>query len=138
MLRVPIDNKRKITKADGRIPLGEKNVLLWDCKSVESEVHLQDHLDNQFDSYVRKEREKGFRPLAFLVIAPAFSSQSIKLAFQYKARTDCDIALITAEALKELADQWNTIEPKKSFPVRLLNRTEIIDKERVPFLLSLA
>jgi hypothetical protein len=29
-------------------------------------------------------------------------------------------------------------EPNKPFPIRLLNRTEVIDKERAEFLLSLA
>ena len=64
--------------------------------------------------------------------------QSIKLAHRYKARTNWDVALIDASALKHLADQWKTIEPEKPFPIRLLNRTEVIDKERVEFLLSLA
>jgi hypothetical protein len=95
-------------------------------------------LEDQFDFYLRKEREKGYQPLAFLVIAPAFTSNSIKLAFQYKARTNWDIALVKAEALKHLAESWSTTEPQKPFPVRLLNRTEVIDKERVEFLLSLA
>ncbi len=76
--------------------------------------------------------------MAFLVIGPSFTAQSIKLAHQYKARTNCDVALVTAEALKELAEQWETTEPDKPFPVRLFNRTEMIDKERVAFLLSLA
>ena len=48
------------------------------------------------------------------------------------------MALVTAEGLKHLADRWAATEPSKSFPVRLLNRTEVIDKERAEFLLSLA
>ena len=136
-LKVGIDKRRKITKADGRIPLDKNHVILWDCKSVEGEANLQDHLEDQFDSYLRKEREKGYQPLAFLVIAPAFTSHSIKLAFQYKAKTNWDIALVKAEALKHLAELWSTTEPQKPFPIRLLNRTEVIDKERVEFLLSL-
>jgi len=37
-----------------------------------------------------------------------------------------------------LAEQWGATEEDKAFPIRLLNQTEIIDKERVDFLLSLA
>lgn len=136
-LGTKIDVSRKITKADGRIPLQNRSVILWDCKSVESSVNLQDHLDKQFDFYINREREKGYTPLAFLVIGPSFTSQSIKLAHVYKARTNCDIALITAEALKELAEQWQATEGNKSFPINLLNRTELIDIDRVPFLISL-
>lgn len=138
MLNVKIDKRRKVTKADGRIPLDNNQVILWDCKSVEGEVNLQDHLEDQFDSYLRKEREKGNQPLVFLVIGPAFTRQSIKLAHRYKARTNWDVAPIEAQALKYLADQWNASEPKQPFSVRLLNRTEVIDKEKVDFLLSLA
>jgi hypothetical protein len=105
---------------------------------AEGPVNLQDFLEGQFDGYLRREREKSNQPLAFLVIAPSFTPQSIKLAHQYKARTNWDIALIQAAALKHLADQWRAIEAQKVFPVRLLNRTELIDKDKADFLLSLA
>ena len=111
---------------------------MWDCKSAEKPVDLQDYLDDQFDGYMRKEAEKGTQPLAFMVIASSFTPQSIKLAHRYKARTNWDIALIQADALKYLAEQWNAMEPEKPFPINLLNRTEIIDRERVEFLISLA
>jgi len=109
--------------AAGRLPLENDQTILWDCKSVEGLVNLQDHLEGQFDGYLRKERDSRKQPLAFLVIGPAFTPQSIKLAHQYKARTNWDIALVTAEGLKHLADRWAATEPSKPFPVRLLNRT---------------
>jgi hypothetical protein len=137
-LHVPCDRSRKENRADGRLPLDNDESILWDCKSVEVSVNLQDHLDGQFDGYLRKERESGKQPLAFLVIGPSFTPQSIKLAHQYKARTNWDIALITATALKHLAERWSAAEPDKPFPVRLLNKTDLIDKDRAEFLLSLA
>jgi hypothetical protein len=137
-LKVPCDRARKENRADGRLPLEGEQSILWDCKSDETVVNLQDHLDSQFDGYLRKEREHGKQPLSFLVIAPTFTPQSIKLAHQYKARTNWDIALVTAEGLKHLAERWTAQEPDKPFPVRLLSRTELIDKERAEFLLSLA
>ncbi len=137
-LHVECGRSNKENRADGRLPLENDQTILWDCKSVEGLVNLQDHLDGQFDGYLRKEQESGKQPLAFLVIGPAFTPQSLKLAYQYKARTNWDICLVTAEGLKHLADRWSATEPQKPFPVRLLNRTEIIDKERAEFLLSLA
>lgn len=128
----------KVTKADGRIIVQDRQVMLWDCKSVESSVNLQDHLDEQFDQYLRLEREKGFEPLAFLVIAPSFTATSIKLAHQYKARTNWDVALIQADALKLIAERWFDTGTEQSFPVGLFNRTELIDRDRAEFLLSLA
>ena len=137
-LNLKIDKTRKVTKADGRIPLTGRRVILWDCKSAESAVNLQDYLEDQFDRYLRKEREKGTEPLAILVIGPSFTASSIKLVSKYKAQTNWDVALVQASALKHLAEQWSTTEPDKPFPIALLNRTELIDKERVDFILSLA
>lgn len=137
-LHVACDCSRKDNRADGRLPLDNNQTILYDCKSVEDAVNLQDHLENQFEGYLRKELESGRQPLAFLVIGPSFTTQSIKLAYQFKAKTNWDVALITAEGLKHLAERWSATEPDKPFPIRLLNRTEIIDKERAEFLLSLA
>jgi hypothetical protein len=137
-LHVACERSNKDNRADGRLPLENEQSILWDCKSAEGEVNLQDHLESQFDGYLRKDSEGGKQPLAFLVIGPSFTPQSIKLAHQYKARTNWDIALVTADGLKNLAERWAAAEPSKPFPVRLLNRTEVIDKERAEFLLSLA
>ncbi|MEO2013326.1 MAG: hypothetical protein ABGZ53_03045 [Fuerstiella sp.] len=138
MLNVGIDNTRKITKADGRIPVGDRQVILWDCKSAEKEVNLQDHLDDQFDGYLRKERQKGFEPLAFIVVGPSFSANSIKIAHQYKAKTNWDIALVHADALKHIAEHWAAQETEQTFPIGLFNRTELIDLKLAEFLISLA
>ncbi len=62
----------------------------------------------------------------------------MRLAHQYKARTNWDVALVTADGLKHLADRWAASGGGKPFPVRLLNRTEVVDKDRAEFLLSLA
>ncbi len=137
-LKAKCDRNYKDNRSDGRIHLDDTQCLLWDCKSVEEAVNLQDHLEGQFDSYLRKEKEVGKQPLSFLVIGPCFTPQSIILAHQYKARTNWDIALVTAEGLKHLAERWVGAEPDKPFPVRLLNTTDVIDKNRAEFLLSLA
>ncbi|TVQ29993.1 MAG: hypothetical protein EA376_14170 [Phycisphaeraceae bacterium] len=133
-----VDKKGSGRTADGRILLDGNFSMLWDCKSVERQVNLHDHLDSQFDVYLRREQEKGYNPLAFLVIGPDFTPQSLKLAHQYKARTNWDIALVTASGLRHLAESWSTAEPNKPFPIRLFNRTELIDKEKAELLLSLA
>lgn len=139
-LNLAIDNNRTVTKADGRILLPDNRVIIWDCKSCESPVNLQDYLESQFSGYLHREREKGFHPLAVMVIGPSFSPQSVKLAHQYKARTNWDVALVEAAALKHLAEQWSSSSASRdqAFPIALFNRTEIIDVDRADFLLSLA
>lgn len=137
-LGVKCDRTRKDNLADGKIPLENNQLFLWDCKSAESPINLQDFLESQFDGYLRKERDAGRVPLAFLVIAPSFTPNSLKIAYQYKAKTNWDVALVVADGLKHLAEQWSLAEPNKTFPIRLFNRTELIDKERAELLLSLA
>ena len=72
------------------------------------------------------------------MIGPAFTPQSVKLAYRYKARTNRDVAPVTVVGLKHLADRWAATEPNKPFPVRRLNRTGVIDKERAESLPGLA
>jgi len=60
----------------------------------------------------------------FLVIGRSFTEHSIKLAHQYKAGANWDIAFVTAEGLKHLAERWTAQEPEKPLPIRLLSRTE--------------
>jgi hypothetical protein len=124
-LRAAVGRANQENRADGRVQLDNEQCLLWDCKSVEEAVNLHDHLDGQFDGDLRKEREAGRQPLAFLVIGPGFTPQSVILAHQYKARANWDVALVTAEGLKHLAERWAAGNPEKPFPVRLLNRTDL-------------
>lgn len=133
-----VGRANKENRADARVQLDGDQCLLWDCKSAEEAVNLRDHLDGQFDGYLRKEREAGRQPLAFLVVGPAFTPQSVSLAHQYTARTTWDVAPVTGEGLKHLAERWAAGNPEKPFSVRLLNRTDLIDKDRAEFLLSLA
>src|SRR4029079_19837911 len=101
-------------------------------------VHVEHPLDTQSTGYLRKERETGKQPIGFLVVGPGFTPQSVRLANQYKARTNWDVALVTAAGLEHLAHRWAASAPAKPFPIRLLNRTEVSDKERAEFLRSLA
>lgn len=133
-----IESPRTKKRADGRILLDDHKSMLWDCKSVERQFNLQDCLDSQFDLYIRRERESGFEILAFIVIAPSFTPHSLKLAKMYKAKTNCDILLLEADALKYIADSWSEGDHGKPFPVILFNDTTIIDQASAEVILSLA
>lgn len=136
-LGVPCDMSRKENKADGRLQLDNNQCILLDCKSAEQSVNLQDYLDGQFDGYLRKERDGGRNPIGFLVIGPAFTPQSIPLALKYKAMTGWDVALLTADGLKYLAERWALAQPGKPFPVRFLCHAGLIDRDRADVILSM-
>ena len=133
-LRVPCDMSRKDSRSDGRLGLDAGQSLLWDCKSVEG-GQPTDFLDGRFDGYL--EGREGRRNYS----GSWRSGRRSPIAdpgHKYKARTNWDVALVTSAGLKHLAERWAATEPEKPFPIRLLIRTEVIDKERAEFLLSLA
>jgi len=87
---------------DGKLSFKDKYIM-WDNKSKESPVNLKDHMQ-QFDRYIKmSEKEVA----VFMVIAPAFTSQSIQECVDYSLSNDTQILLITAEEFKSVAEQWN-------------------------------
>ena len=83
---------------------------MWDNKSKESPVNLKDHI-GQFDAYMNQ----ADKPVpVFLVIGPAFTAESETEAMLYHAQHfDRNIALITAEDLKNLAEEWSSEANKR-------------------------
>jgi len=136
-LGLSIAKKLPPRSPDGKVYLPGKQVVLWDCKSVEREVNLQDHLETQFDGYMRTEAREGHQVLYFLVIGPAFTERSGGVARKYKMMTNWDVPMIRASALKRIAEKWHTAKADQPFPTGLLNLTEIIDDDRADELLSL-
>ena len=107
---------------DGLLALGT-NFLMWDNKSKETAVNLKDHI-KQFDAYM----SKADKPVPiFLVIGPSFTPESETEAIRYHAEHfDRNIALITAEELKRLAEEWQSPENKNRespFPLGMLAST---------------
>lgn len=137
-LKLIIEKKLPVKSADGKIYLrDQRQVVLWDCKSDEREVNLKDHLESQFDGYMRTERGRGYQILYFLVIAPRFTKGSLVVAQKYKMATNWDVALIKASALKRMAEKWHDAKPEQAFPLTLLNLTDLVDDDRADDLLSL-
>jgi len=103
---------------DGTLSYQDK-VILWDNKSKETPVNLQQHI-KQFDTYV-KDSEKTVA--CFLVIGPDFTQDSSVLAMQYQVQNQVTISLITAKELKDVADRWYASTSEKNddpFPLGYL------------------
>ncbi len=104
---------------DGLLSLGS-HYLMWDNKSKESPVNLRDHI-KQFDAYM----DNAEKPVPiFLVIGPSFTEESEFEAIRYRAQHyDRAITLITANELRDLAEEWAHSDNKKReepFPLPLL------------------
>lgn len=101
--------------ADGALSYKDK-IILWDNKSKETPVNLKDHI-KQFDSYIRE----SDKPVAgFIVFGPDFTEESSLIAMQYQVENGTMIAMITAEELKTVAEQWHAKNEGSAFPLGYL------------------
>lgn len=108
---------------DGKLSYNDKYVM-WDNKSKENAVNLKDHI-LQFDNYIRT----SDKPVAvFMVIAPAFTDNSIKECMRYSLINDTQILLITADELKEVAEKWKKEHPDESFNLGFFKQNGRFDK----------
>lgn len=109
--------------ADGKLSYNDKYIL-WDNKSKETDVNLKDHI-LQFDGYIRN----SDKPVAvFMVIAPSFTENSIKECVKYSLINDTQILLITADELKEVADNWHKNHPEEIFNLGFFKQNGRFDK----------
>ncbi|WP_027965066.1 SAP domain-containing protein [Halalkalibacillus halophilus] len=110
--------------SDGKIKFSSKESLLWDNKSIEEPYTFpNDHFD-QFLGYIRANDN---RVSLFLVVTSKISHESVSQAQRLKAftETDTDIAMISAENLKFIAENWKDYSNKKepTFSLQVFNLT---------------
>jgi len=87
-------------------------------------VNLKDHI-SQFDGYIRN----SDKPVAvFIVIAPSFTENSTKECFKYSMTSDTQILLITADELKEVAEEWKKKHEGESFNLGYFKQNGRFDK----------
>jgi hypothetical protein len=111
---------------DGKLSFNDKYIL-WDNKSKETDVNLQDHI-TQFDRYI-KSSDKAVA--VFMVIAPSFTENSVKECVKYSLSNDTLILLITADELKEVAETWHKKHPDESFNLGFFKQNGRFDKTKV-------
>ncbi len=95
---------------DGKLSFKDKYIM-WDNKSKESAVNLKDHIQ-QFERYI-KTSDKDVS--VFMVIAPAFTPQSVQECVDFSLNNDTQILLITAEELKTVSESWARKHPGEIF-----------------------
>ena len=117
---------------DGLVSL-RSDYLMWDNKSKESSspVNLKEHL-SQFDQYMNQADK---RVPIFLVIGHEFTPESETEAIRYHAQHfDRNLVLITASALKSLAEEWassNNKNREEPFPLGLMAASGRFDRTRI-------
>jgi hypothetical protein len=113
--------------ADGGVEFPNGELLLWDNKGKESIYKFpKSHVD-QFRRYVR---ESVKRVNVFLVVVPEVAPEARYQAMKMKQQTatDSDVALITAEDLKYVAEHWREHCKEGDFNLDVFNATGILDR----------
>jgi len=115
---------------DGCFELGNKGLLMWDNKSKEGEYTFPNSHRKQFARYIREESQ---RVACFLIITSDIDESARGNMYDLKQRSpdDTDVALITGEDLKWLAETWLEECEGEKFNPDILNITDILDRQKL-------
>ena len=110
---------------DGALELPSGDLLMWDTKSKETVYTFPASHLRQFKRYIRDATQ---RVSCFLVVVPEIDNSSHENAARLKieSRDDTDVALITAEDLKWLAEEWGGSD--RAINPEVFNITGILDR----------
>lgn len=116
-------------RCDGKLKLNTKEVILWDNKSTEKPYDFPEVHFEQFLGYIRSE---PMRPTLFMIITQEYTKDAIVQAQRLKAFSDedTDVALITANDLKFIAEEWKEYSTQKNpkFNLQIFNLTGGLDR----------
>ncbi|MBR9920345.1 MAG: hypothetical protein GYB31_05840 [Bacteroidetes bacterium] len=112
---------------DGCIKFPNGQLFMWDNKSKETDYSFPGNHVRQFKRYIRDSIE---RVSCFLVIVPKVKNEAARVAKKLKVESgsDTDIAIITAEDLKWLADGWSAKKNNGKFNLHVFNYTGILTR----------
>lgn len=114
--------------ADGVLELASGDLFMWDTKSKESMYAFPASHVTQFKRYIR---DADRRVSCFLVIVPEIDERAEHNAarLKFESREDTDVALISAEDLKWVADEWVARGEDHPFNLEVFNITGILDRD---------
>ena len=119
-----------IEHPDGCIRMGGRrrtsgDVLMWDNKSTESAYSFPPTHLRQFKRYIRDSVD----PVeCFLVIVAKPDDSAIDRVWQLAAQCDTNVAVIAAEDLGWVAEEWWSRNPDDRFNLEVLNMTGILSR----------
>jgi len=115
---------------DGCVRMGGRrrtsgDVLMWDNKSTEAAYSFPPSHLRQFKRYIRDSVD----PVeCFLVIAAKPDDSAMERVWQLAAQCDTNVAVIAAEDLGWVAEEWWSRNPDRRFDLEVLNMTGILSR----------
>jgi hypothetical protein len=115
-------------RPDG-VLLFKDSIIMWDNKSKERPVNLKDHI-KQFEGYVARSEKPV---IAFIVIGPSFTDESLDVAERFSLTNDTFLSLITAKQFKDLCERWSSRPEKEVFPLNYFRKSGFFNPRIVKF-----
>lgn len=115
-------------RPDG-VLLFKDSIIMWDNKSKERPVNLKDHI-KQFEGYVARSEKPV---IAFIVIGPSFTDESLDVAERFSLTNDTFVSLITAKQFKDLCERWSSRPEKEVFPLNYFRKSGFFNPRIVKF-----
>ncbi len=107
---------------------------MWDNKTKMQDKYKfpNAHL-NQFKRYIHTASRNEKRVNCFLIVVPEADKVAEDNAnrLKYESDVDTDVAIITAENLKWVADEWSKTSNGKKFNLQVFNKTGILTKDEL-------
>lgn len=115
---------------DGALEVDGGDLLMWDTKSKEDRYRFPKSHVRQFKRYIR---DSGRRVSVFLVIVPELEKGAENRAELLKAESghDTDVALVAAEDLKWLAEEWPEHTSASEFDPEVFNTTDVLTRGKL-------
>lgn len=115
-------------RPDGILSFKE-SIIMWDNKSKERDVNLNDHI-KQFERYISTSQKEV---IAFIVIGPSFTNNSVDIAERFSLMNDTFITLITAKQFKELCVRWSNNDQKDPLPLNYFRKSGLFNPRIIKY-----
>lgn len=115
---------------DGILKFPSGDLLMWDAKSKEDAYRFpRSHL-RQFKRYIR---DAPRRVSCFLILVPSVEDGVGTKAQLLKSESgdDSDVALIAAEDLKWVAENWEDVGSSGEFDIEVFDATGVLTRDRL-------
>lgn len=116
---------------DGMVDDADETLFMWDNKSSADVYTFPNTHLRQFKRYIRDSVER--RVGCFMIIVPDIdeSAEANCIRLKHESQHDADVAIITAEDLKWVAENWNDYTSSDDFNLAVFDQTGIVERKKL-------
>jgi hypothetical protein len=128
-LGLPLEDMNGNDHPDGLMLTDDGDYFMWDNKSKDGEYRFPNSHLRQFKRYIRDTIDH--RVTCFLIVVPDVEDQAVQNCKKLKHETshDTDVAIISAENLKWIAENWSDHTGADSFNLAVFDDTGILKRD---------